>query len=206
MNRKLLALCWAVSVVLAASALPANASAAELYSGSTKVPVGTQLVAKSIGSVNFKTGGGSSFSCASSTINSELVQNGTKAVKAAVSSYAFTGSGSEGRCESGAYGPIKVTQTTPVCLVAVPYWVVEGGSCGISQSPGLTLKSELWGTCKYGIGAGYGFSSTNEPIILTMGPGQEFVLKEGGFLCWPAFTMSVQYELKTAAGASLRVQ
>jgi len=196
----------AVLAVLAALAiLPSAASAAALYSGSTKVPVGTEMVGSSIGNFKFETSSGT-IECQHSQLNARVTENGPKNVKAEVTNLTVTGTGVEGACVTSFLGTFQVGWDLPSCMatVATSSWTIAG----CSGNTGFTINSSLAGTCHYRSGGWQIATTTTEPMILTSkaGSGAEFTKNSGGGLCWPNARIGAQYELKTAGGGGLHLQ
>jgi len=111
MKKSLIATCAAL---LVAVAVPSAASADELYSGTTKLPVGTTIVAES-NLVHF-----GNVRCDKSKITGTLEENG-KGIKIPITSISFEG-GYSSKCSSSINGykyedtEVKISQ--PECFVA----------------------------------------------------------------------------------------
>lgn len=195
----------ALAVLAVFALLPNVASAATLYSGSTKVPVGTEIAGSNIGNFKFETSSGT-IECQHSQFNARVTENGPKLVKAEMTNLSVTGTGAEGACVTSFLGTFKVSWDLPSCMTtaAISSWAIAG----CPNSTGFTINSSLAGTCHYRIGNWQVATTTAEPMILTSkgGTGAEFTKDSGGPFCWPSAGITAQYEVKTASGGGLHLQ
>jgi hypothetical protein len=206
MKRRLSASVGALLAFMAVAVLPASASAVELYSGATKVPVGTQITGAG---TLVATNAGFSVECHTAQLGGELIKNGS-IVKILVNSSSFTDWGAG--CKS-TYGSLNVTLNTPQCLSAVfstEMMLGSPGECtatGSEVGPKLTMSGAS-GTCVYRRGGVlrhqvYG----QEPLkIHILDEAGLMTLESGSWWCPTSVNAKPDYELKTAAGGTLRLK
>lgn len=196
-----------LAVLAALLAVPSVASATELYSGPTKVPAGTELVGRAQGGVQFNPGSGLELSCSGSEWRGVVEENGPKFVRTKVTSFTFSGTAAEGRCQT-AFGATKISIDTPSCFLgATSAWTLEGQSpcLSVSQRAGLTLVSSFTGRCHYTGPQSFSVEGATSLTLRSAG-SYAWTLNEGGSGCPHPLYLTARYSVTTAAGAAVRVQ
>lgn len=182
------------------------ASAAELYSGGTKVATGTQIVATSTGAVSLLFSSGAEIYCNSSSLTGVLSANGPKYVRTEVTQSQFSGTASEGKCGSAMLGNSTVSLDVPSCWATVgagTLWVIEPPECmSGSGSWGLTVNSAMYGKCHYWGGLRFD-RIQNGPLLLRS--QSEALLSSDSGVCGSKVRMIGTFKLTTAAGGELTV-
>lgn len=206
MYLKFIGVCASLCVYAALAAAPGMAASAVLYSGETKVPVGTEVVATS-GTVTF----GGMFSCTSSNMAGYVEKNDSSSgIYVALNSSEFKGTGSEGRCQVG-FESARIFYLTRACLsntvtFTPTAWSLEGGFCTSRGPIELVYIGTVAGNCKYSR-ASQGLvdsSPLTEPLQMTTN-SSSYVKNYGGAGCPSISSVNATYELRTALGAKLKV-
>jgi hypothetical protein len=200
--------CLALAASAALLIAPGGASAA-LYSGSTLLPVGSEVVGiPNTGNIQFKAGGETQFECTSSKFNAVINKNGlTGSSRLTVNSFTFNGVGSEGKC-AAPWGATRVTMDTPACFKTVEekaLWEETGASCTEpSKLVGITLESAFTGKCHYSSSLLFNVLG-NEPLQIR---SQERTMTKDGDshtgLCLTSIAMVGTWNVTTASGGSMR--
>jgi hypothetical protein len=200
-----------VLAVALMGAIPASASAGNLYSGASEVALGTSILGKSVnGTPNFYSGESVYVECSGANLSGAVAKNNSVSSEIGVESLTFTGTAAEGKC-ANLVGAVKIATDGATCLRYTfgGYWQLRGGSCSIEPT---TLRFTYVGSgfqCKYRVPSGLVFTSNvnSEPLVLTQGvAGTEFVKVEGAPLCVTSLTLkNLNLELKTASGQGLKV-
>jgi hypothetical protein len=215
-------------------ALPATASAIQLYSGSSPVPTGTEIRATTIGtSISLVNSSGVPvINCTSGLITGTLTANPNPSfgfVRISDVSNVYSGTGSSGRCTSPYTPDVTVyvaAGTSGMCLDGGTVWPSGSRlhSCiwpnnGYTATRLRTMQANGI-SCDYASGTyedlGQKFTANmaNEPQVLTeSGQARTAPVKEGcytGPLYFRTNALStpgpLQYALKTAAGANVHIQ
>lgn len=200
MKKSLFATCVAL---LVAVAIPSAASAVELYSGTTKLPVGTTIVAES-NLVQF-----GNVLCDKSKITGTLAENG-KEIKIPISSITFAGAYSD-KCRNGLSGyksedtGVKFSQEECLMGNSTTYFGMfsfPGGACSGSTLQNHYLYYSGPFECKY-TSLFLQFSVTGQaPLVMAV--NKEFGLVSGSAFCWSSQKMSGSYTFSAPGYGPLR--
>ncbi len=181
MTKRLLAACLVVAALMA---IPSAASATDLYSGSTKLTTGDEIVGTNL------FGGGPRFE-AGTPINctkSQWVAQLNKSSEARTKSWSFSGTGAGGNCTSAA-GDVHVTGTANSCWhwFSPTFWTLV--NCGGSTVAFVIEFSALGSTCTYSISA-RNLVATGSPVTVRAGEEPVKITKmEGSGFCAPSYTI-----------------
>jgi|SRR5215213_4085014 len=186
---------------------PGGASAA-LYSGSTLLPVGSEVVGNNAGNIQFKAAGETQFECTSSKFNAVVTKNPLSgSSKLTINSFTFNGVGSDGKCATP-WGATRVSMDTPACFKTVEekaLWEETGASCSEpAKLVGITIESAFTGKCHY---SSYQLFNVlgNEPLQFR---SQERTMTKDGDshtgLCLTSIAMVGTWNVTTASGGSMR--
>lgn len=194
MQKKLLVICLAL---VALAAVPSAASAA-LYSGSTKLPVGSEVRGVSVGGVFFESVS-SAINCTSSQWGASLLKNNEGTAQLQTQSWSFQGQGKGGSCTSP-MGNVTVVGHAHSCWEAKKSaWYLSGGGTCLRGTPEFTITSE-WATCKYNFAETSIYSSTQSPVQLS-GAYPRLVLTESpSAFCASEYLLKTTWAIKDAAG------
>jgi hypothetical protein len=210
MYLKLLGACVAVVAWAAIAIAPGMASAAPvLYSGETKVSLGTEVMATAGRVVFTNSSGDAMFQCTSSKMTGNVVGNDSSSgVSISVNSGVFKGTAVAEKCQVG-FESVGITFDSPMCLKSVVsgtgWWNLYGGSCPSSAAVSFTYVGSVAGTCHYSRSRMdlTDSSPSTEPLLMQTNP-TAYSLTSGGNLCPSALGISTTYELKTTSGANLK--
>jgi hypothetical protein len=225
MSKKLITACMAL-FALAAFALPAVASASPVATH----PTGTKMAvhanaaktcaeepagcikATNIGETLIRDTANANtlVRCTTASMTGTLVENSGTSIKGNISSTAFTGTGSEGRCTdsfgAAAFVDTNIGNGTPWCLQsgASDTFTVRGNSCANeSRSITFVLTDSVVGTCKYSrataVSGTFTTHSTGD-AILTVAPSttnSAFAKEEGSVLCPASGLLEMKFTLET---------
>jgi hypothetical protein len=198
-----------IFVILSMAFLPAIASAA-LYSGTTLLPTGTKIVGNTIGQPYFEDQNGNvTVTCSGSRFDGELVQNeATGKVKVNITSFTYSGTGAEGKCPT-AVGDAQIKLDTPMCMASfggTSEWQARQGLCSqAAASLGMTWQygASIEHYTKYA-GNLWWSVAQSAPLQISLNPGQIYKW-DSGISWFPTLAPRGTWELKTAAGATIRV-
>jgi len=141
MNRKIIAISWAITALAVCAVLAAPVTASPVVTDTDPpgvarvVPVGTKLIATNTGNIRMTTSLGT-LECTKAVLTGELVKNSGTEIEGTITTASFTGTGAEERCTTAFLGNIKVTpKKLPWCLKATnkmtaDTFELKSGSCG----------------------------------------------------------------------------
>jgi hypothetical protein len=204
MSMRKVAACWAALIALVAfAAAPGAAWAGELYSGGTKLPIGTGIVGTDPGESAFVN---SLFTttCGGSQLSGNVYSQ-EKVSKISVTNITFS------NCTTPGGGVTTVNLSTPLCLSALgdgSSWSLLGAKCSSLSSATIVLTINLEShTCQYSR-EGINFSrSATEPLSIYALSGEQFKKISGPFSCGgPTEIGRLEYQLKTASGGNIQVK
>ena len=219
MMRRLKSGALALLVLAAVAALPASASASELVSGGTTVPVGTEVTGTDqSGAILFNNTSGEAFlACGGAKMTAVVTRNPGKTYGLNTTSFVFTGPGVEEKCKAGPYGDSRfaflIGPKTPACTFgstsgSVSSLTIQGGSCEVPGSLRMTMESPVVGTCYYRAESDrldFLGNAGTEPLIFHTNGEQRLKGEAGNSgLCPGGFNLNIgALRMKTAAGADL---
>jgi hypothetical protein len=201
MKKSLIATCVAL---LVAVAIPSAASALELYSGATKLPLGTSIVAKSYGV------GLGDVQCAESKLTGTLESNGIGKpeegqVKIPFTSNEFRTDAWEPKCKKNDGTKVDVVLSEHECLYSSVQSLMymqpfaNGGCSGTIESHYLYFVGSGY-VCQYSRASTLIFNRVNKEPLEVAVAGAEFKKISGPVgPCWSGFNMSARYTI-TAPG------
>jgi hypothetical protein len=187
----------ACAALLAFAIAPGAASAA-LYSGATKLPLGSEVRGVSGGVVQFQSGGQSIINCTSSEWGASLIKNNEGRANAKTEWWGFHGTGPEGLCTSP-YGNVAVIGSPNSCweAEASSWYLISGSTCGRGLTDFTVYFSGLK-PCTYKIAPTYVYGSTQSPIELS-GSGPLLERLEGNLLCSPTYRLQAGWKITDGA-------
>lgn len=163
MAKKFITACMAVVAFAAFGVLPTFASAANspqlTHPTGTLLAKGTKIKGTNIGeTLMTDTSGNVLTRCTSATLTGELTKNESNTVEGNVSSAAFSGSGTEGRCTAtfgdSIVNPNPATNGLPWCIrststMAEDEVQIRGNACSSASRPIRFILTTSVGECAY---------------------------------------------------------
>lgn len=216
MQRSMRTVVAVVITCAAVAAIPAMASANQVYSGSTLLPVGTGIVGQASGSTTFSDSSGASVAvCDTGSQFAGTLQTNALKSYISLSSFTFSGSQTGGRCSAYGLGQnATVSITAPwLAVVGSTYWAPYDSITTNTTGSTLKLDFNTGQSCTYGMnGSVYLYGFPVEPTQISWrgtATSGNISLRSGTLLCpatLRAYPVAGPYTVKTAAGANLHAQ